>query len=179
MPRRFHAEPMVRAIELLLQERMPRDSPIVETGADEPARARATGPTNGSGRLAAEPAADDAGHRRAAHAPAVEHAVPRHGHQRRLGLQHLPGPRRDPLARGRRPARPGASSSTCATCSRGMVWSAGYQPVCRPADEYEVIFAADKATFRRRDGDIETAARSHRLARAARRGPPGHADQPR
>ena len=39
---------------------------------------------------------------------------------------------------------------------RDLVWSAGYQPICRPPDEYEVIFAADKATIRRRDGEIET-----------------------
>jgi cyclic beta-1,2-glucan synthetase len=38
----------------------------------------------------------------------------------------------------------------------GPAWSAAHQPVCRPADDYEVIFAADKATFRRRDGEIET-----------------------
>ena len=39
---------------------------------------------------------------------------------------------------------------------RELVWSAGYQPVCRPPQGYEVIFAADKATIRRRDADIET-----------------------
>ncbi len=39
---------------------------------------------------------------------------------------------------------------------RDLVWSAGYQPVCRPPQGYEVIFAADKATIRRRDADIET-----------------------
>ena len=39
---------------------------------------------------------------------------------------------------------------------RDLVWSAGYQPVCRPPEGYEVIFAADKATIRRRDADIET-----------------------
>ena len=38
----------------------------------------------------------------------------------------------------------------------GLFWSAGHQPVCRPADAYEVVFSADKALFRRRDGDIET-----------------------
>ena len=61
----------------------------------------------------------------------------------------------------------------------GAVWSAGYQPVCRAARVYEVIFAADKATFRRRDGGIETVLGGDRLARAPRRGPPGHPDQPR
>ncbi len=39
---------------------------------------------------------------------------------------------------------------------RELVWSAGYQPTCRPPQGYEVIFAADKATIRRRDADIET-----------------------
>ena len=38
----------------------------------------------------------------------------------------------------------------------GLFWSAGHQPVCRQADAYEVVFSADKALFRRRDGDIET-----------------------
>ncbi len=38
----------------------------------------------------------------------------------------------------------------------GSLWSAGYQPVCRAADEYEAIFHASRANFRRRDGDIET-----------------------
>ncbi len=28
MPRRFHADPMVKAAELLLQERIPRDAPL-------------------------------------------------------------------------------------------------------------------------------------------------------
>jgi cellobiose phosphorylase len=40
--------------------------------------------------------------------------------------------------------------------TEGTAWSAGYQPVCRAADEYEVAFHADRAEFRRRDGDTET-----------------------
>src|SRR4051812_15880480 len=38
----------------------------------------------------------------------------------------------------------------------GTAWSAGYQPLCRAADEYEVAFHADRAEYRRRDGDTET-----------------------
>src|SRR6516225_6840970 len=38
----------------------------------------------------------------------------------------------------------------------GTVWSTGYHPVCRPADEYTFAFHADRAEFRRRDGDMET-----------------------
>src|SRR5215471_425050 len=37
----------------------------------------------------------------------------------------------------------------------GAVWSTGYQPVCRPADEYDFAFYPDRAEFRRRDGDLE------------------------
>ena len=47
MPRRFHREPMVQAAELLLQERVPADSPIVEAspaGSDQ----RASAPTRAS-----------------------------------------------------------------------------------------------------------------------------------
>ena len=40
--------------------------------------------------------------------------------------------------------------------SDGTVWSVGHQPLCRAADEYEVAFHADRAEFRRRDGDVET-----------------------
>jgi cellobiose phosphorylase len=38
----------------------------------------------------------------------------------------------------------------------GTAWSAGYQPLCRAAEENEVAFHADRAEFRRRDGDTET-----------------------
>ena len=38
----------------------------------------------------------------------------------------------------------------------GEVWSAGYQPVCRAPDDYEVVFSPDKALFRRRDLEVET-----------------------
>jgi cellobiose phosphorylase len=40
--------------------------------------------------------------------------------------------------------------------AEGTVWSAGYQPLCRASDEDEFAFHADRAEFRRRDGDTET-----------------------
>jgi len=40
--------------------------------------------------------------------------------------------------------------------TQGTAWSAGYQPLCRAADEHEVAFHADRAEFRRRDADTET-----------------------
>src|ERR1700721_1370947 len=38
----------------------------------------------------------------------------------------------------------------------GEVWSAGYQPVGREADSYEVVFLEDRALITRRDGPILT-----------------------
>ena len=38
----------------------------------------------------------------------------------------------------------------------GDVWSATYQPTRCPPDEYTVTFSAERATFRRRDGDLST-----------------------
>src|SRR6187402_2725332 len=38
----------------------------------------------------------------------------------------------------------------------GCTWSAGRQPLGRNADEYEVNLRPDRATIRRRDGDVET-----------------------
>lgn len=40
--------------------------------------------------------------------------------------------------------------------STGRIWSAGYQPVCAEADWYRALFASDRVTFSRRDGDIAT-----------------------
>jgi cyclic beta-1,2-glucan synthetase len=40
--------------------------------------------------------------------------------------------------------------------SNGRIWSTGHQPVCAEANWYRVLFASDRVTFMRRDGDIET-----------------------
>ena len=155
MPRRFHAEPMVRAVELLLQERPPHDPEIVETAA-------AKSPVE-------EPVA----------AEIKNDVTPM---SRRLTTPVTPAPRTHLLSNSRYHVmitNAGSGLSACrgidvtrwredSTCEawgqfcyirdmhRGLVWSAGFQPICRPSESHEVSFAADKATFRRRDGDIET-----------------------
>jgi cyclic beta-1,2-glucan synthetase len=155
MPRRFHAEPKVRAIELLLQERVPPDPEIIETPA---AKSAAEEP------IAAEFKSD---------------VTPM---SRRLSTPVTPAPRTHLLSNSRYHVmitNAGSGYSACggidvtrwredSTCEawgqfcyirdmhRGLVWSAGFQPICRPAETNEVSFAADKATFRRRDAEIET-----------------------
>jgi len=38
----------------------------------------------------------------------------------------------------------------------GRIWSIGHQPIPRGVAAYQVAFHADRADFRRRDGDVET-----------------------
>src|SRR5262249_34281472 len=140
MPRRFHAEPMVRATELLLQERVPRGATPLETSEQEAAPR--------------EPAQD------------LPHLV-----SRRLTTPFTPAPRTPLLSTGRYPVMVTNAGSGFSTCEgldvtrwrrdfardgwgqfvyvreprSGLVWSAGYQPVGRAAEEYEVLYSADKA----------------------------------
>jgi cyclic beta-1,2-glucan synthetase len=151
IPRRFHAEPMVRATELLLQERVSEGIPLVQLHVDEAAL-----PAPGQGHLFLM--------------------------SRKLTTPHTAHPRTHLISSGQYTVmvtNAGAGYSTCRgldvtrwredrTCDSsgqfcyvriphtGRVWSAGYQPVCRDADEYEVVYATDKAEFRRLDGPIET-----------------------
>jgi cyclic beta-1,2-glucan synthetase len=155
MTHRFRAEPMVRAVDLLLQEQISREVPIVD----------AVDPSTRS-RLAPPPASAESG------------AAPM---SRRLTTPATPAPRTLLLSNTQYHVmltNSGSGTSTCrgldvsrwredAACEswgqfcyvrdlqRGVVWSAGFQPVCRAPESYEVIFASDKATFRRRDLNIE------------------------
>jgi len=149
--RRFHADPTVRATELLLQERVPRAAPLHEPDGEN-----------------------------AAHEPKVREQV--FPMSRRVTTPHTPHPRTHLLSNGRynvMVTNAGSGYSTWKDMDvtrwredrtrdawgqfcyvrdlrAGSVWSAGYQPLCRPADEYEVVYSSDKAEFRRTDGGIET-----------------------
>ena len=154
MPRRFHAEPMIRAAELLLQERVPRDAPIIE-----PSESEAPSTTESKMENASVPLMS-----------------------RRLSTPSTLSPRTHLLSNtqyGVMLTNAGSGYSTCRgldvtrwredatrdSCglflyikdlSTEQLWSAGYQPTCRPADHYEAIFSADKVAFRRLDGSIES-----------------------
>jgi cyclic beta-1,2-glucan synthetase len=151
MVRRFHAEPIVRSTELLLQERVPRSAPVLEPHRDEAAAERVV----------------------------RDQLVPV---SRRVTTAQTPSPRAHLLSNGHYTVmvtNAGSGLSTWGdlavtrwredrTCDAwgqflyirdlrsGLVWSAGYQPVGRAADDYEVIYSTDKAEFRRFDGGIES-----------------------
>jgi cyclic beta-1,2-glucan synthetase len=151
MVRRLHTEPMVRATELLLQERLPRVAPVLRPPVEE------------------QPLA-----------PQVHERL--HPMSRRLTSPSTAHPRTHLLSNGSyhvmvTSAGSGYSAWRALDVTRwredrtsdnwgqfcyvrdlrsGLVWSTGHQPICRNADDYEVIFSTDKAEFRRIDGGIET-----------------------
>ncbi len=149
MVRRFHRDPRVKATELLLQERIPRFTPTTTPRVAEEVRV-----------------------------PATVSAVP----VRRYRTPHTAVPHAQFLSNGAYVAvvtNGGGGSSSCRGRSitrarrdattdpagqgiylrdvgSGQVWSAAYHPAAVEPDEYLATFTSDKATIRRRDGDVTT-----------------------
>jgi cyclic beta-1,2-glucan synthetase len=146
---RFHSDPRVKATELLLQERVPREAILAEARPAE-------------GTLAA---------------PSIGVAAARH-----FGTPHTTSPHTHFLSNGRYTValtHAGGGSSMWRGLSvtrrredrtsdagahfiylrdpwTGEVWSPTYQPICREPAEFDTTFELEKATFRQRDGDLET-----------------------
>jgi len=148
---RFHAEPIIQATELLLQERTPRDVAVARPRAEE-VRADA------SIRAITPPTI------RRFHSP--HDLIPR---------SHLLSNGRYTVmitAAGSGFSRWRDLAITRwredVTCDAwgayiflrdvhgGKVWSAGYQPSCVEADSYEVEFSEDRAEITRHDGTLRT-----------------------
>jgi cyclic beta-1,2-glucan synthetase len=153
MQKRFHAEPLVQATELLLQERVPRAVATAHPRAEEVM----------SGRV-------------------VRALAGRVTRTYTLADVDLPTPRTQLLSNGNYSTMvtvAGAGYSTCEGLAvtrwredttrdqwgsfcylrdvrSGAVWSAGYQPVRRAPQSYEVSLSEDKVEIRRRDAGILT-----------------------
>ncbi|MDP9483449.1 MAG: DUF3131 domain-containing protein, partial [Chloroflexota bacterium] len=152
MIERFHADPIVEATELLLQERMPRDVLVARPRAEEvksaadvrdlvpPVLRRFTSPHDAvprthilsNGRYAVMVTAAGSGYSRW-----HDMAVTRW---------------REDVTRD-----PWGSYLFLRDMRSGVVWSAGHQPTGTEADSYEVTYSEDNAEFLRRDGSITTA----------------------
>jgi len=151
MVERFHAEPIVEATELLLQERMPRDVLVARPRAEEvksaadvrdlvpPVLRRFTSPHDAiprthllsNGRYAVMVTAAGSGYSRWRDVAVTRwrEDVTRDSWGSYLFLRDM---------------------------HSGAVWSAGHQPSGAEADSYEVTYAEDHAEFSRRDGSIAT-----------------------
>ena len=151
MRERFHGEPIVKAAELLLQERMPRDiavarlPPEMQTGAitffDKAPRVPRSFLTpntvvprthllsNGSYNLMITAAGG--------------------GYSRWRGMA---------ITRWREDTTRDnwGSFVYLRDVNNNKVWSAGYHPMAEDADQYEAVFSEDRAAIRRSDGTIST-----------------------
>jgi cyclic beta-1,2-glucan synthetase len=151
MRARFHDEPIVRATDLLLQERTPRDVAVARPPAEDlmtigdarefvpPVVRRFTTPhaalprTNilSNGRYAVMVTAAGSGYSRWR-----DIAVTRWKEDVTLDV--------------------GGTYVYLRDVRNGQVWSAGYQPTGHEPDSYEAVFSEDRARFVRRDGSMST-----------------------
>ena len=149
MVRRFHRDPHVRATEMLLQERMPRDVSITKP---RPVEGGATTPWRPLPRVRRY---------RTPHTPWPEAHFLSNGNFWTVVTNAGGG---GSSCRGRMVTRIredrtrdlGGQFIYLRDVRSGAVWSATYQPIGREPEDYEVLFHPDKAVFRRVDDDIET-----------------------
>jgi cyclic beta-1,2-glucan synthetase len=149
MVNRFHADTRVQATELLLQERIPRDSAIVEPRPIDHTREAVLAPARPVRRFRTP-------HTRFPHTQFLSN-----GHYVTSITQAGGGAsvwRELPVTRSRRDATRDADGQFIylRDVRSGAIWSATYQPTRLEPDSYDVTFAADRATFLRRDQEIST-----------------------
>jgi cyclic beta-1,2-glucan synthetase len=151
MRARFHDEPMVRATELLLQERSPRDIAIVRPRAEEVHGAEKLGdfadpPVR---RIQSPHGAPLATHLLSNGRYAVMITAAGSGYSRWKDLA-VTRWREDPTCDD------WGSYIFLRDTETGDVWSAGFQPSGKEPDAYEAAFSEDRADIVRRDGTLTT-----------------------
>ena len=151
MRARFHAEPIVQATELLLQEGTPRDVAAVRpwaADAKSDGKVREIGPQGGR-RLTTAHSAALATHLLSNGRYAVMLTAGGSGYSHWRGLA---------VTRWREDATcdDWGSYVYLRDVGSGAVWSAGFQPSGVEPDTYDVSFNEDRAEFRRRDGTLTT-----------------------
>jgi len=152
MRERFHREPMIRASELLLQERVPRDIVTTHPRAEEvkASPAEAIGEAPAVRRLHAPSGGQPITHLLSNGRYAVMLTAAGSGYSRWRDIA---------ITRWREDATRDdwGSFIILRDTQSGNVWSAGAQPVRNDADHDEVIFGEDHAEFTRRYGSLTTA----------------------
>jgi cyclic beta-1,2-glucan synthetase len=151
MQRRFHAEPLVQATELLLQERIPRNVAAAHPRAEEVL----------SGRVVRAFAPTVSRRYDSADLPTPRTQILSNGTYSVMVTTAGAGYSmcgKLAVTRWREDAvRDNWGNFIYLRDVRsGMVWSAGYQPTARAPQSYEVAFAEDKADFRRADAGVTT-----------------------
>ncbi|HXI61656.1 MAG TPA: glucoamylase family protein [Pyrinomonadaceae bacterium] len=151
MQNRFHTDPLVRATEMLLQERIPRGVKAVHPRAEEVLTGRVvrtlTGLVTRTYDTADLPTPRTQLLSNGTYSVMITTSGAGYSMSGALAVTRW---RADTT-------RDNWGSFVYVRDVRsGSVWSTGYQPVCSKANTYEVAFSEDKADFWRRDGDIVT-----------------------
>jgi cyclic beta-1,2-glucan synthetase len=151
MPRRLRAEPSVRATEMLLQERIPLDAPLVQPNQheDTPRSDSTMGDYAMSRRITTPHSPGPRAHLLSGGEYTVMVTAAGGGFSNCRGLA---------VTRWREDRTLDAAGQFfyIRDLRSGQFWSAAYQPVRTEPDQYEAIFSVDKAEYRRTDGTIET-----------------------
>jgi cyclic beta-1,2-glucan synthetase len=151
MRARFHAEPIVRASELLLQERTPRDVAVARPRVD-------TAAVVGDVRELVPPYTR---HFSSPHGPTLRTQLLSNGRYAVMITAAGSGYSRWrdlAITRWREDATSDDTGSYIflRDVASGEHWSAGFQPIGEAPESYDVSFAEDHAEFVRRDGAITT-----------------------
>jgi cyclic beta-1,2-glucan synthetase len=148
---RFHAEPIIQAVDLLMQERMPRDVLLARPLAvDERAIVKnAESEQSGNRRSSRPHGASPTTHLLSNGEYAVMLTAAGSGYSRWKGCA---------VTRWREDATcdDWGSYIFLRDVDDGRVWSAGYQPTGVEPDAYDVSFKEDRAEICRRDGALTT-----------------------
>ena len=151
MRARFHAEPLVRATELLLQERTPRDVAVAHPRAEEVGVVASVGDLEASvlRRYRTPHGSRPSTHLLSNGRYAVMMTAAGSGYSRWRDLA---------VTRWREDTTRDdwGSYIYLRDVEDGVVWSAAYQPRGVEPDSYEVMFTEDRAEFVRRDGTLTT-----------------------
>ncbi|MBS1108832.1 MAG: glycosyltransferase 36, partial [Anaeromyxobacteraceae bacterium] len=149
MVERFHADPRVRATELLLQEKAPRHAPFARPRPDEAKTRTPPVPAVSLRRF------------RTAHTPYPHAQFLSNGNYISVVTNAGGGAS---FCRGRAVTRsrldptcdPGSQFLYLRDVRSGRVWSATQHPIPGEAEDYLVTFAMERATFHRREDEIGT-----------------------
>ncbi|CAN5718202.1 glucoamylase family protein [soil metagenome] len=151
MQRHFHADPRVQAADLLLQERIPHQVPLnnppIELADHVPSVREATSAT--VRRYTTPHTLSPRPHLLSNGSYVVMITNAGGGYSRR---------QQTAMTRWREDVTTDAWGSFCYVrdLDSGHLWSTTHQPTSREPDEYEAMFAPDRALFRRLDGEIES-----------------------
>jgi cyclic beta-1,2-glucan synthetase len=151
MRSRFHQEPMIRASELLLQERAPREVPLDQKRLETASASKVVSADTVSASRLFEglPDAAPVTHMLSNGRYSVMMTAAGSGYSNWNGLA-VTRWREDGVCDS------WGSFAYLREAKTGKVWSAGYMPVATTPDSYSVNFSEDKAEFNRRDGAIAT-----------------------